>query len=417
MRRSQHVLFVAVVCGSVLALQSSVVSSRLDGRDFVVAGLSLGQAVNPESQSYKAYSCRSSHDFVGFTWCAYHSDRTGKSGSFKDWVTFLHSPSNRLVFITEDIAPAYFAPGDVDREIARISKGFDQTARLLTANASPGFPHAILATWGDVTLTPLNDSALDALRRGEEIHQGLIADFIGDARESARRRLPVFKLGGGPGFIWGASFDDTGKGTLRDSAVDVSELANTGEYAAASNVPANQHRRPILAEDAPILRIHNKSCREIETVLIDGATQLHGIAPGDVGVFHMATECSHNVEGMSGDLRWNSDIKCQGMPYQDYTLNWTYTNGPSSDSSISEDDVLVETRSTYSYGGELEITSKLDCIEIQKISVNRGNCNVGNSESESLKFGQTITIPYFCDRVLEINLSTDHGDGVFTFSR
>jgi hypothetical protein len=134
-----------------------------------------------------------------------HRDRTGKSGSFKVSVTFLHSPSNRLVFITEDIVPAYFSPGDVDREIARISKGFDQTARVLTANASPVFPHATLATWGDVTLTPLNEAALDALRRGEEIHQGLVADFIGDARESARRGLPVFKLGGGSGFQVGKS--------------------------------------------------------------------------------------------------------------------------------------------------------------------------------------------------------------------
>ena len=65
--------------------------------------------------------------------------------------------------------------------------------------------------WGAVTLTPLDEEAMDALRRGDPIHRGLIAEFIGDAHKSARVGLPVYSIGGGPGFLWGASFNGAGK--------------------------------------------------------------------------------------------------------------------------------------------------------------------------------------------------------------
>ena len=197
----------------------------------------------------------------------------------------LHSSSNKVVFITETVVPAFFAPGDVDREIARISKGFEQEARTLTADVKPGLPHAILATWGDVTLTPLDETALDALRRGQVIHRGLIADFIGDARKSARSGLPVFSLGGGPGFLWGASFDDAGRGSLRSSAVDVGELGTPQTPLSTPVAAMTQPRRPVLSPNAPSLNINNNSCRNIDTVLVDGATQLTGIGAGGVGQF------------------------------------------------------------------------------------------------------------------------------------
>ena len=141
-------------------------------------------------------------------------------------MTILHSDANKVAFITEAITPAFFQAGDVDREIQRLSRGFGQ-AQILNADSRPSVPHAVLAAWGAVTLTPLDEAAMDALRRGEEIHRGLIAEFIGDAHKSAQIGLPVYSIGGGPGYLWGASFDDAGKGSLRISAVDASALGST----------------------------------------------------------------------------------------------------------------------------------------------------------------------------------------------
>ena len=96
---------------------------------------------------------------------------TGKFGPFDLWVTILHSDANTAVFILQDIIPAYFSPGDVDREIQRLSQRFGQAARVLNGDARADAPHSVIAAWGDVTLTPLDESTVDELRRGENHHR------------------------------------------------------------------------------------------------------------------------------------------------------------------------------------------------------------------------------------------------------
>ena len=188
--------------------------------DFVVDGLAVGSAVYPDSPVYKAYKCRPSDQFPGFTWCGIKHPMTGKFGPFNSWVTILHSDAHTAVFILQDVIPAYFATDDVEREIQRLSQHFGQAARVLTGDPRPDAPHSVIAAWGDVTLTPLDESTLDELRRGETITAGLLIDFLADSRKSAREGLPVFHMGGGAGYVWAATFDDAGKGRLRITAVN-----------------------------------------------------------------------------------------------------------------------------------------------------------------------------------------------------
>ncbi len=192
--------------------------------DFVVGGLVLGGAVDPDSAGYKTYACRPSVDFPGFSWCSSHHAESGRFGPYTNWLSILHSDAYKMAQISQAVVPAFFKPGDIDREIQRLSQYFGQEARILNAEPRPGAPHATLAVWGAVTLNPLGDATLGALRRGEQIHSGLLADFVGDARKSARLGLPVYSLGGGAGYLWGADFDDSGKGSLRITAVDASAL-------------------------------------------------------------------------------------------------------------------------------------------------------------------------------------------------
>jgi hypothetical protein len=173
--------------------------------------------------------------------------------------------------------------------------------------------------------------------------------------------------------------------------------------------------RPILSPDAPRLSINNNSCHNIDTVLIDGATQLTGIGAGDVGNFHMDDRCHHHVDGVSGEVKWSSDIQCQGNPYHSYDLNWIFSPQESASESLPDGALIVETH-LNNYYGEIEITGKSDCRTIIKIVANRDNCKVGTPEpNRALKFGDTLSIPYFCSRLLELNVATDHGSNVFVF--
>ena len=65
---------------------------------------------------------------------------------------------------------------------------------------------------------------MDALRGGTPVHSGLLVGALGDLRASARLGLPVYRLGGGAGFIWSANYNSSGKGVLRITAVDPSAL-------------------------------------------------------------------------------------------------------------------------------------------------------------------------------------------------
>ena len=55
--------------------------------------------------------------------------------------------------------------------------------------------------------------------------KGYFIDFIGDFARSAKEGLPVYRLSGGAGFVWVASYDQKGRGTLRFSAVDASAIS------------------------------------------------------------------------------------------------------------------------------------------------------------------------------------------------
>jgi hypothetical protein len=88
--------------------------------------------------------------------------------------------------------------------------------------ARPGLPKGTLATWGQVVLEPIVGDEIRLLGEGKPLSKGIPIDFIGDFARSARQGLPVYRLGGGAGFVWAASYNETGRGTLRFSAVDAS---------------------------------------------------------------------------------------------------------------------------------------------------------------------------------------------------
>ena len=192
--------------------------------NYVVNRLALGAPFNPVSDPAADYACHASDDFPGFSWCASHHVESGRFGPYTIWMSVFRSETNAAVQIGEAVVPAFFQPGDTDREIQRLSRDFGQQARLITADLPSGGGHAVIAFWGTVSLTALDPPTMDSLRRGEQIHRRLLADFIGDPPGSARLGLPVYSLGGGPGFLWNADYNGSGKGGLRITAVDPSAL-------------------------------------------------------------------------------------------------------------------------------------------------------------------------------------------------
>ncbi len=64
-----------------------------------------------------------------------------------------------------------------------------------------------------------------------------MVSFLGDVQRSARAGIPVYRLAGGAGFLWAASFNQDGRGVLRFLAIDAAKLAPP---IIAQNPPAPQ---------------------------------------------------------------------------------------------------------------------------------------------------------------------------------
>jgi S1-C subfamily serine protease len=195
-----------------------------DESPYIVDGLALGGPVAPKSAAYRAYACRPSRQFEFFTWCQRRRTEDGKFGTFVSVNSILHAPSNETVYVSRFIEPAYFGPGDIEREIERLSKRFGAPPSILQAPRRKGSPGGIIASWGKVTLTPLGAGSLGQLASGQSIAKGMLFDFLGNFKESAHLHLPIFQLGGGAGYVWGARFDENGQGALRMTAIDASRF-------------------------------------------------------------------------------------------------------------------------------------------------------------------------------------------------
>ncbi len=70
------------------------------------------------------------------------------------------------------------------------------------------------------------------------LKKGLLIDFLGNFARSAKAGLPIYRIDGGPGFVWAASFHQTGRGIFRVAAVDASRfLAPSPEQQPTAQLP------------------------------------------------------------------------------------------------------------------------------------------------------------------------------------
>src|SRR5262249_21885163 len=149
----------------------------------------------------------------------------------------------------------------------RYSRKIGESPRITRMPHRVGFPNGILASWGKVELEPLDNDSIKALAEGRRpTTKGYFIDFIGDFARSAKESLPIYRISGGVGFVWVASFNQKGRGTLRLTAVDASVLAP----ATTPSAPIETVERA-KKQDAIANIINQLSLEEAETQPADNA--------------------------------------------------------------------------------------------------------------------------------------------------
>jgi len=189
---------------------------------YTVDGLALGAQLRFKSDAYKQYTCSPSDKFPGFTWCHKEQTKREKRNEITLSNSILHAPDGTAWYLNKYIEPAALDPNDLQNEINRLSAKFGQDPVIMRMPHHEGLPEALMALWGSIQLEQLAAQDVAAIASGGS-SAGILVGYLGDLQKSAKAGVPVYKLAGGAGFLWVATFNRDGRGVLRFLAADASK--------------------------------------------------------------------------------------------------------------------------------------------------------------------------------------------------
>lgn len=214
-----------------------------DNAAYVINGMSLGGNVQVGSTNYLDYACAPSQQYPGFTACQRQTAERSRRRRISESTSFLHTADGSAVYINQSLEPVVMDDDDARDEIARLSEMYGKPA-LLPVQDARGATRGVIASWGTVSLLPLEADRRAALAAGTDDAPGILVDSIGDPLRSAQLGLPIYRTGGGAGYVWAAGWNGRGRGTLRMLAIDASKLpgaaaeAKPAERAVAASEPS-----------------------------------------------------------------------------------------------------------------------------------------------------------------------------------
>lgn len=231
---------------------------------YVVDGLALGGQVNFDSEAYRSYNCVPSVQFAGFTWCQKKRDERIPRGRFKSSYSILHSGNGAALYINRYLEPAWFTAKEASDDINTRSRKYGPPSRFIPMPQQSNVPNGMIVTWGNVILQQLDPANVSQLAAGRDVRAGFMIDHIGNYQRSAQQGLPIYRLVGGAGYVWAASWNEAGVGTLRFLTIDPSALAPEMPVASTRIEPPATQPEPSSSEQARIKEAEQARIREAE---------------------------------------------------------------------------------------------------------------------------------------------------------
>ena len=183
---------------------------------YSIGGFTLGELVR-RNRNFGSYQCESGV-FPGTTECSRAQQRNAPStGATADKV--MYAEDGTAVYLMANVASAALGQDAISREIDSLSNTFkEQPKKIERLPARARLPNCVIVTWGDVELRQLRP---EDLRESDPIWPGIFLHPLGDMERSVKEGLPIYRVTGGPGYVFSTSFDSTGRGYRRYEAVDI----------------------------------------------------------------------------------------------------------------------------------------------------------------------------------------------------
>jgi hypothetical protein len=173
----------------------------------------LGERIAPTNPNYQIYTCKPSEDFDEAIRCDHTQIKSGKAGNITVSSTLIQAQDGTALYIVTNAFPVSLSKAIVQNEIATLSTEINEkpaSVEWLPKDAPN--PTAVVVTWGQVRLDAVDyDAAIDSAQ-DKNPHLGELVDALGDPNRAAKERLPVYRIVGGAGYIYAASFGTATRG-------------------------------------------------------------------------------------------------------------------------------------------------------------------------------------------------------------
>src|SRR2546429_1926746 len=113
---------------------------------YAIDGLTLGGRFTSE----RDYRCAPSGQFAGLNWCQRKRQESGGRTGFSASNSLLYRRDGTIAYVSREIMPAFFAAGEIQAEIKRLTARFGERAQVLRLPRREGLPSAVLALWGQI---------------------------------------------------------------------------------------------------------------------------------------------------------------------------------------------------------------------------------------------------------------------------
>ena len=265
----------AIVILAYVALYGNAIAAA----EYAVDGLAVGTQLNFTSASYREYKCSPSEQFDGLAWCQKTRTDKARRGSYIAAYSLLHSRDGNILYINRSQEPAFFNSKEAEINIQQYSRRIGESPRIMKMPHRSGLPDGLIAVWGKVTLEPLDQESIKILAGGKNPKKGLLIDYLRNFARSAKEGLPIYRVDGGPGFIWATSFDQKGRGTLRLAAVEVSGFSQPPDPApVVVQTAAPAHQEELQAAPAHQEELQSELNQTIEKLQAELAVSINKIA-------------------------------------------------------------------------------------------------------------------------------------------
>ena len=193
---------------------------------YAVDGFSLGARVAPDDPNYMSFGCKPADDVYNATRCDRKQQRNIKGATVPVTNAFIYDQDGTVIYTMMGAPAAALNKSVVQAEVQSLSRQInEQPANVNWPDAQDGAPDAVFATWGSVKLEEVGGTDLSDIADGKDPHLGVLVDALGDLPTSAKKGFHIYRVTGGRGYLYTASFDANGRGRKRYIAIDPADLA------------------------------------------------------------------------------------------------------------------------------------------------------------------------------------------------